>query len=41
LLLQQIRSGGSDEDKLRELLSTAQRLGLADTPVAALSASKQ
>jgi uncharacterized membrane protein YqiK len=41
LLLQQMRAGGSDVDKLRELLSTAQRLGLADTPVAALSAAKQ
>jgi hypothetical protein len=41
LLLQQMRTGGSDVDKLRELLSTAQRLGLADTPVAALTAAKQ
>jgi hypothetical protein len=41
LLLQQIRAGGSDVDKLRELLDAAQRLGVADAPVAALAGSKQ
>nr|MDT0659853.1 flotillin family protein [Micromonospora sp. DSM 115978] len=36
-LLRQIKAGGSDADKLRELLTTAKRLGVADTPVAALT----
>ncbi|HEX5598151.1 MAG TPA: SPFH domain-containing protein [Micromonosporaceae bacterium] len=37
-LLQQIKAGGSDAEKLRELLNTAQTLGIADTPVGALNA---
>ncbi|HEX5543710.1 MAG TPA: flotillin family protein [Micromonospora sp.] len=37
-LLQQIKAGGSGAEKLRELLSTAQRLGIADTPLGALNA---
>ncbi|HEX8632175.1 MAG TPA: flotillin family protein [Catenuloplanes sp.] len=40
-LLQQIKAGGPDAGKLRELLTTAQRLGVAETPVAALTAAKQ
>jgi uncharacterized membrane protein YqiK len=39
-LLQQIRTGGADADKLRELLKVAQRLGLAEAPVAALSGAR-
>ncbi|MBB5954641.1 putative membrane protein YqiK [Saccharothrix tamanrassetensis] len=38
LLLKLINSGGPDEDKLRELLAAAQRLGVAERPVAALAA---
>ncbi|MEV8443151.1 SPFH domain-containing protein [Actinosynnema sp. NPDC051121] len=37
LLLKLISSGGPDEGKLRELLSAAQRLGVAERPVASLS----
>ncbi|PSL54993.1 putative membrane protein YqiK [Saccharothrix carnea] len=37
LLLQLINSGGPDEGKLRELLAAAQRLGVAERPVASLS----
>ncbi|MDU0293445.1 flotillin family protein [Saccharothrix longispora] len=37
LLLKLINSGGPDEGKLRELLSAAQRLGVAERPVASLS----
>jgi uncharacterized membrane protein YqiK len=40
-LLQQLKVGGSDRDKLNELLRTAQRLGLADAPVAALTAGNR
>jgi uncharacterized membrane protein YqiK len=36
-LLQQIRAGGSDSDKLRELLTAAEKLGVADAPLAALN----
>ncbi|MDG4834515.1 flotillin family protein [Solwaraspora sp. WMMD1047] len=36
-LLRQIKAGGADSDKLRELLNTAKRLGVADQPVAALA----
>jgi uncharacterized membrane protein YqiK len=36
-LLRQIKAGGADSDKLRELLNTAKRLGVADKPVAALA----
>jgi uncharacterized membrane protein YqiK len=39
-LLQQIKSGGPDAAKLNELLAAAQRLGVADAPVAALAAAK-
>lgn len=38
-LLQQIKAGGSDADKLREMLAVAQRMGIADTPLAALTGS--
>lgn len=38
LLLQMINTGGGDAAKLRELLGHAQRLGVADKPVAALAA---
>jgi uncharacterized membrane protein YqiK len=41
LLLQQIRAGGNDADRLRELLEAARRLGVAEAPVAALTGSKQ
>jgi uncharacterized membrane protein YqiK len=37
-LLQQMKSGGADADKLTELLNTAKRLGLADAPIAELNA---
>ncbi|GAA1347388.1 SPFH domain-containing protein [Saccharothrix algeriensis] len=37
LLLKLINSGGPDQDKLRELLAAAQRLGVAERPVAALA----
>ncbi len=37
-LLQQIKSGGADADKLKELLQAAKRLGLADAPLAELNA---
>ncbi|MFD1150207.1 SPFH domain-containing protein [Saccharothrix hoggarensis] len=37
LLLKLINSGGPDEAKLRELLAAAQRLGVAERPVASLS----
>ncbi|ONI82417.1 hypothetical protein ALI22I_40710 [Saccharothrix sp. ALI-22-I] len=37
LLLKLISSGGPDEGKLRELLAAAQRLGVAERPVASLS----
>jgi uncharacterized membrane protein YqiK len=40
-LLQQIKAGGADADKLRELLNAAQRLGVAETPVAALTAGRK
>ncbi|MGY0235768.1 flotillin family protein [Longispora urticae] len=40
LLLQQITQGGSEADKLKELLVTLRGLGLADVPVAALGAAK-
>ncbi|HEX7744902.1 MAG TPA: flotillin family protein [Micromonosporaceae bacterium] len=40
-LLQQIRAGGSDIDKLRSLLDTAQRLGIAEGPVAAVHGPTQ
>jgi uncharacterized membrane protein YqiK len=36
-LLQQMKAGGAEAGKLRDLLETARRLGLADAPVAALS----
>jgi len=36
-LLQHIKAGGADADKFRELLTAAQKIGLADTPVAALT----
>ncbi|MEH1128594.1 flotillin family protein [Micromonospora sp. CPCC 206061] len=36
-LAQQMKSGGADADKLKELLSTAKRLGLADAPIAELN----
>ncbi|MEV0676665.1 SPFH domain-containing protein [Actinosynnema sp. NPDC050436] len=38
LLLKLINAGGPDEGKLRELLAAAQRLGVAERPVAALAA---
>ena len=38
---QQIRSGGGDADKLRELLAAAQQLGIADTKVAALNGAQR
>ncbi|XVS64156.1 SPFH domain-containing protein [Actinosynnema sp. CA-299493] len=37
LLLKLINSGGPDEGRLRELLAAAQRLGVAERPVASLS----
>ncbi|MBB5130364.1 putative membrane protein YqiK [Thermocatellispora tengchongensis] len=39
LLLKLIKAGGPDEDRMRQLLETAQHLGVAETPVAALSAA--
>jgi uncharacterized membrane protein YqiK len=36
-LLQQMKAGGAEAGKLRDLLETARRLGLADAPVAALT----
>ncbi|GLH95899.1 flotillin family protein [Phytohabitans aurantiacus] len=36
-LAQQIKGGGADADKLKELLNTAKRLGLADAPIAELN----
>jgi hypothetical protein len=41
LLLKLIRDGGPESEKLGELLSTAQRLGIADQPVATLNGAKQ
>jgi uncharacterized membrane protein YqiK len=38
-LTQQIRSGGEDAGKLRELLAAAKKLGVADTRVSALTAT--
>ena len=35
-LVQQIRSGGGDADKMSELLAAVKRLGVGDTPLAAL-----
>ncbi|GAB3151241.1 hypothetical protein GCM10027290_40060 [Micromonospora sonneratiae] len=40
-LMQQIKAGGSNADKLRELLTAAQRLGVAEAPVAALTGAKK
>jgi uncharacterized membrane protein YqiK len=40
-LLQQISAGGSNVDKLRELLNAAERLGVADAPIAALNGPAQ
>ncbi|WP_328644395.1 flotillin family protein [Amycolatopsis sp. NBC_00348] len=40
-LAQQLKAGGPDTDKLRELMTTAQRLGLAETSVATVVAAKQ
>jgi hypothetical protein len=40
LLAKLIKSDGADAGKLRELLSTAQRLGVADAPIAALNNAK-
>ncbi|GIF77272.1 flotillin family protein [Asanoa siamensis] len=37
-LLQQIRAGGDDAGKLRELLTAAEKLGVADAPLSALNA---
>ncbi|MFC0527943.1 flotillin family protein [Phytohabitans kaempferiae] len=37
-LLQQIKAGNADADKLKELLQAAKRLGLADAPLAELNA---
>ncbi|MCG5215763.1 flotillin family protein [Streptosporangium sp. KLBMP 9127] len=41
LLVKLIKAGGPDEDKMRQLLETAQHLGVAESPVAALTAAKQ
>ncbi|GAA1569714.1 hypothetical protein GCM10009827_109410 [Dactylosporangium maewongense] len=41
LLLQQINAGGSDAAKLKELLSAAQQLGVADASVTSLAAGKR
>ncbi|MEV4539786.1 flotillin family protein [Asanoa sp. NPDC049518] len=38
-LLQQIKAGGNDSGKLRELLTAAEKLGVADAPLAALNSS--
>jgi uncharacterized membrane protein YqiK len=40
LLMRLIQNGGGQEHALRELLDTAQRLGLAESPVAALQPAK-
>ncbi|MCT9932348.1 flotillin family protein [Planotetraspora sp. A-T 1434] len=40
LLVKLIKAGGPDADKLQDLLSAAQRLGVAEQPVAALNAAK-
>ncbi|OXM68240.1 hypothetical protein [Amycolatopsis vastitatis] len=40
-LAKQLQDGGPDSDKLRELMTTAQRLGLAETSVATVVAAKQ
>ena len=40
-LLQQIRAGGADSGKLRELLTAAEKLGVADAPLSALNGPKQ
>jgi uncharacterized membrane protein YqiK len=40
-LARQLKAGGPDTDKLRELMTTAQRLGLAETSVATVVAAKQ
>ncbi|WP_086837739.1 hypothetical protein [Amycolatopsis kentuckyensis] len=40
-LAKQLQAGGPDSDKLRELMTTAQRLGLAETSVATVVAAKQ
>ncbi|GIH25660.1 hypothetical protein Aph01nite_39700 [Acrocarpospora phusangensis] len=37
-LLRLIQTGGADTDKLRELLTTAQRLGVAEAPMATVAA---
>jgi len=36
-LTQQIKAGGADAGKLRELLAAANKIGVADTPVSALT----
>ncbi|ASU82064.1 hypothetical protein CDO52_04065 [Nocardiopsis gilva YIM 90087] len=41
LLMKLIQAGGPDAGRLRELLSTAQDLGVAEAPVAALNGTKQ
>lgn len=41
LLMQQISAGGQNKGKLEELLSTAQRLGIAESPIGALVPAKQ
>ena len=41
LLLQQIKAGGSDSAKLTELLTAAQRFGVADAPVESLTVGKR
>ena len=38
-LTQQIKAGGADSGKLRELLAAARKLGVEDTPVSALTAA--
>lgn len=40
-LSQQIQAGGSNADKLQDLLGAARKLGLADTPIAALNGPRQ
>lgn len=40
-LLQQIKAGGSEKGKLQELLKAAQRLGVADAPMAALTGQRR
>ncbi|MEU0529098.1 flotillin family protein [Amycolatopsis tolypomycina] len=40
-LAKQLQAGGPDSAKLRELMTTAQRLGLAETSVATVVAAKQ